>query len=124
MWIAIAALGGAVVALWLALRREQARLARAELRIASLDAQVRTEVAGELSAARAEARSAASLARRAAGLDDPPPRVALEPVTGRLIKAVAMGAGARRALGRLAGRDALRHTARARKVVQAERRAS
>jgi hypothetical protein len=76
------------------LRRSEARVHALERRLAEVEA----------SSARAldAARDAAARARRAAGDEPPPPRVVLEPVTGRLVKAVAFGAGARRAVARLA----------------------
>lgn len=79
------------------------RVRRAEHRITRLEADLRSLAAG-LDGIGSEARAAALAARRAtaaAGIDDPP-RVALEPVTGRLVKAVAFSAGARRALAALA----------------------
>jgi hypothetical protein len=77
-----------------------ARVGALEGRLAGLD--VTTEQAIQT------ARAAAALARRAGPDDEPPaaPRVVLEPVTGRLVKALAWGAGARRVVTHLT------HTAR------------
>jgi len=83
----------------------RARLGRAEARLDALDERVGGEIASALAAARADAQAATAMARRAAGITEPPRKLAFEPVTGRLIKAVALGAGARRAIGRLARRD-------------------
>jgi hypothetical protein len=82
--------------------RTHRRLRAAEERLTRLN----RDLAGveETSRHAAEAaRSAEALARRPAGLPAPdPPRVVFEPLTGRLVKAVALGAGARRAVTRLA----------------------
>jgi hypothetical protein len=79
------------------------RLARHERELAALRSTV-ASLEDELRATRAVASAAGTTARRAAvaaGVGDPAPRLALEPVTGPVVKAVALGAGARRALARL-----------------------
>lgn len=51
--------------------------------------------------ARAEAAAAGRVARQAAratGVDDPPTRIVFEPLTGPVVRAVALSAGARRAI--------------------------
>jgi len=101
--LALAALA-AVGALALGLARTRARLARVEARTRVLEEHLQ-QVEPDVAAARAEARDATVAARRAsvaAGIDDPPPRLPFEPVTGRVVRAVAFGAGARRALARAA----------------------
>ncbi len=107
-----------VVVLTCALVRTRARLADLEARTRDLDDLVRARVEPDLAAARAEAREAATAARRAtvaAGVPESPPRLPLEPVTGPVVRAVAFGAGARKALARAAnpirGRRALRRSA-------------
>ena len=85
--------------------RLRAHVHRLDTRVHSLETRLATEVAPSVKAARADARNAAATARRAAeaaGVPDPPPRVPLEPVAGPVVRAVALGAGARRALARLA----------------------
>ena len=92
-------------ALAVALVRTRAHLARVEGRTRGLEAHVRDRVDADVAAARAEARDASRAAQRAsvaAGVDEPPPRLPFEPVTGRVVRAVAFGAGARRALARAA----------------------
>ena len=101
------AIGALVLAAWSLLRIASLRthVHRLEARVHSLETRLATEVAPSLKAARADARNAAATARRAAeaaGVPDPPPRVAMEPVAGPLVRAVALGAGARRALARFA----------------------
>ena len=101
-WVLLAAVGvlgtcGLTVAF--------ARLRRAEERLDGLEARL-GDVSPALEAARDEAYAAGVTARRAAlaaGVGEPPPRLALERVTGPMVKAVAFGAGLRRALRRLTG---------------------
>lgn len=79
------------------------RIRRADRRIAALEADVRALTA-RLEDLGGDARAAVLAARRAAaaaGVDDPP-RLPLEPVTGKVVRAVAFSAGARRVLARLA----------------------
>jgi hypothetical protein len=77
------------------LRVTEHRLARLEDQLPTLDAATRDAVE--------TARAAETLARRPGTAAPPdPPRVVREPLTGRLVKAVALGAGARRAVTRLA----------------------
>jgi len=99
--IALAALTLAAVTAVVARRR----VAGAEQRTAALESRMKL-LLEELGATRALAQSAGTAARRAAvaaGVDEPAPRLALEPLTGRFVKAVALGAGARRAVARLVG---------------------
>jgi hypothetical protein len=114
-WIVVGLLAAAVVLVaWRALRVE-ARLRTAERRITALDAEVRERLAPDLADVRSQARAAASEARkaaRAAGVEEDPPRLAWEPVTGPIVKALAFGAGASRAVARLAGRGKHRGTRR------------
>jgi hypothetical protein len=104
-WVVITVLAGAVlglVGLALVLR---SRVAVTQARVDALERVVRGDLEASVAAARTEAATAVVLARRAAGVAEPEPRLVLEPVTGRLIRAVALGAGARRAIGRFAGRE-------------------
>jgi hypothetical protein len=94
---------GAVVVLSCALVRISAHLRALEASTARLDDDLHARVEPDVAAARAEARDATTLARRAsvaAGVDEPPPRLPFEPVTGKVVRAVAFGAGARRAIAR------------------------
>jgi hypothetical protein len=103
-WLASAALVMSA-ALAVALLRTRARLARLETTSGRLEELVHRELEPGLAAVRADARRAQVTARDAAiaaGVTDPPPRLPLEPVTGRVVRAVAFGAGARRALARVA----------------------
>ena len=103
-WLAAAALAVAAV-LAVAALRTRMRLARLELAIGRLDARVRDDLEPRVFQARADARAAGATARDAAiaaGVAVPPPRLPLEPVTGRVVRAVALGATARRALARVA----------------------
>lgn len=96
----ILAAGFAVLALTGA--RIRRRLRAAEQRLTSLEHQLSTVDRASRKAVDT-ARSAEALARRPSSAAPPePPRVVLEPLTGRLVKAVALGAGARRAVTRLA----------------------
>ncbi len=82
-----------------------ARLARAERRIDALEHEVRDRLLPDVerSVRRSEAAAdAAREARLAVGIEDPPPLLAGERVTGPLVRAVAFGAGARRTAQRLA----------------------
>jgi hypothetical protein len=99
-WIGIVG----VVALGTMLVLTRARLMRVTRRLHHLERQV-NDLELSMKAVQAEAHLAGATARRAAaaaGAEEPPPRVALEPVTGRLLRVVAIGAGARRAIHRLA----------------------
>jgi len=96
----------------IALVRTRTRLVGVEARTHALEDELHRRVEPDVAAARAEARDASVTARRAAaaaGIDDPPPRLPFEPVTGPVVRAVAFGAGARRALARVAA--PLRRTA-------------
>lgn len=102
------ALGTALAALSLAALTAlvaRRRVARSELRTAALESRMNV-LLQELGATRVLAQSAGTTARRAAvaaGVEEPAPRLALEPLTGRVVRAVALGAGARRAVARLVG---------------------
>jgi hypothetical protein len=106
MSIAIAAVAVVLtMCAWFGLLRLRRHVSRLEARVHHLETRLATEVAPSVKAARADARNAAATARRAAeaaGVAEPPPRVPLEPVTGPMVRALALGAGARRTLGRLA----------------------
>ncbi|MEI8000430.1 MAG: hypothetical protein WCI50_03670 [Actinomycetes bacterium] len=104
-------LGIAIVALVLAVGcgagwwRTERRLVGLERRTAMLEGALHDRVLPDLdrSVRRSEAAVDAALeVRRAVGIEDPPPRLAGERITGPLVRAVAVGAGARRVLQRLA----------------------
>jgi hypothetical protein len=83
--------------------RTAERLARLERRVATVEREVHTEVMTELDRSRRDSEAAVFAARRAtaaAGIEEPPPRLAAEPVTAPVVRAVAFGAGARRAIAR------------------------
>ena len=82
-------------------RRTHRRLQAAERRVTSLEDELRAVDRTSRHAVET-ARAAEALARRPGAPPPEPPRVVLEPLTGRLVKAVALGAGARRAVTRLA----------------------
>ena len=91
-------------ALAVATVRTRLRLARVEDRARRLEELVHAELEPGLAAARVDARAAAAAARDAAiaaGVRPPPPRLLLEPVTGPVVRAVAFGASARRAIARV-----------------------
>ena len=82
----------------------RARVRRLEARIRSMEGRV-TDDEVAIAAAHGEARAASRTARRAAraaGVDLEPARLPLEPVTGRVVRVLAFGAGARRVITRLA----------------------
>jgi hypothetical protein len=102
-WVVVGVLAATLLLTVAALAGARARVTLVERRLVDLEARL-----GDLDARAAHAvqtaQGAAALARRG-GTPEPPgtaPRVLLEPVTGRLVKAVAWGAGARRAATRLA----------------------
>lgn len=102
--VAVVALVAAAVGL-LGWRRTATRCAALEARLGRLDREVHDDLVPRLDLARREseeAYAAARLAKHAVGIEDPPPRLAGEAVTGPVVRAVAFGAGARRALARLA----------------------
>ena len=109
--LAVAALAVAVLAaltMTVALVRTRARLAVVERRLLALDGEVHDGVRRALEQTREEARAAGREARRAAraaGVAEDPPRMAFEPVTGRLVRAAAFGAGVRRAARRFTRDD-------------------
>jgi hypothetical protein len=99
----------AVVALLAALvcalgwRRTTLRLATLERRVAAVERDVQTEVMPELDRSRRDSEAAVFAARRATaavGIEEPPPRLAAESVTAPVVRVVAFGAGARRAIAR------------------------
>lgn len=95
----VAAVG--LVGWWRAARR----LAAVEARVARIDRDVHDELVPALERTRRaseEAYAAARLATQAVGIEEPPPRLAGEALTGPVVRAVAFSAGARRALARLA----------------------
>jgi len=97
-------LAAALVALAVVGDRIRRRLRAVEDRLTRLEDELHT-VDRTSRRAVETARAAEALARRPVGAPRPePPRVVLEPLTGRLVKAVAFGAGARRAVTRLARR--------------------
>ncbi|MEX2254145.1 MAG: hypothetical protein WEC34_01795 [Acidimicrobiia bacterium] len=101
-WLAAGALGAAAI-LAFALVRTRTRLATLEAGMRRLSQRLDTDLEPAIAEARADARNAATKARDAAiaaGVTEPPPRLPLEPITGRVVRAVAFGAGARRALAR------------------------
>lgn len=95
--VSVVVLAVALVVTGVRLARASERTRRLELEVAGLREAVE-RTSADVQAAGATARRAAT----AAGVEEPPPRVAFEPVTGPVLRAVAIGAGARRALGRLA----------------------
>jgi hypothetical protein len=101
-WTVTSILAAGLAALALTTMRSRRRLRAAERRLISLEHQVGTVDRASRHAVET-ARSAEALARRPSTAPPPePPRVVLEPPTARLVKAVALGAGARRAVTRLA----------------------
>lgn len=85
--------------------RASQRLSALEARVGRLDREVHDDLVPTIDLTRREseeAYEAARIAKRAAGVEDPPPRLAGESVTGPVVRVVAFGAGARRALARLA----------------------
>jgi hypothetical protein len=100
--LAVVALLAAVVCAvgW---RRTADRLTRLEGRVVALEREVQTEVLPELDRSRRDSEAAVFAARRATaavGIEEPPPRLAAESVTAPVVRAVAFGAGARRAIAR------------------------
>ena len=71
--------------------------------LAIVEREVQTEVMPELDRSRRDSEAAVFAARRATaavGIEEPPPRLAAETVTAPVVRAVAFGAGARRAIAR------------------------
>lgn len=96
-------LGVAAVMCVVALRT-RARLADVEERTRRLEQRVSTDLEPAIAEARVDARRAATVAHDAAvaaGVPQPVPRLPFEPVTGPVVRAVAFGAGARRAIARV-----------------------
>ncbi len=93
-----------VVVLGLALAATRARVRRLEVRVRQVEDRMLGDEAS-IAAAHGEARAASHMARRAAraaGVEVAPARLPLEPVAGRVVRVLAFGAGARRAITRLA----------------------
>jgi hypothetical protein len=85
--------------------RASARVGALEARVARLEREVHDDVFPTLDLTRRESEEAFVAARQAkyaVGIEDPPPRLAGESVTGPVVRAVAFGAGARRAFARFA----------------------
>jgi hypothetical protein len=85
--------------------RSGQRVAALEARVARLEQEVHDDLVPTIDLTRREseeAYAAARLAKHAVGIEDPPPRLAGEAVTGPVVRAVAFGAGARRAFARFA----------------------
>lgn len=102
--VAVVALVAAAVGLvgWWSSARRTAAL---EARVVRLEREVHDDVVPTLDLTRRESEEAyvaARLAKDAVGIEDPPPRLAGESVTGPVVRVVAFGAGARRALARFA----------------------
>jgi hypothetical protein len=100
-WTVISLLTAGLAGLGVTTTRTHRRLRTAEQHVAGLEDQLR-DVERTSRHAAETARVAEALARRPGGPPPEPPRVVLEPLTGRLVRAVALGAGARRAVTRLA----------------------
>jgi hypothetical protein len=102
--LAVVALLAAVVC-GVGWRRTAERLARLERRVVAVEREVQTEVLPELDRSRRDSEAAVFAARRATaavGIEEPPPRLAAESMTAPVVRAVAFGAGARRAIARFA----------------------
>jgi hypothetical protein len=105
--------------------RTAVRLDRLERRVAVVERDVQTEVLPELDRSRRDSEAAVFAARRATaavGIEEPPPRLAAESVTAPMVRAVAFGAGARRAIARFTADVA--PLGKTRKVVTTMSRAS
>ena len=99
--VALAVAVGACAGWWRAARR----LGALEARVARIDREVHDVVLPALDLSRRDSEEAVAVARlatRAVGIEEPPPRLAGERVTGPVVRAVAFGAGARTALARFA----------------------
>jgi len=85
--------------------RASGRVAALEGRVGRLEREVHDDLVPTLDLTRRESEEAyvaARMAKHAVGIEDPPPRLAGEAVTGPVVRAVAFGAGARRAVARFA----------------------
>lgn len=94
----------ALVVLGLALRATRARVVALEAAVRRMEARMADDEAA-IATAQGEARAASQTARRAAraaGVEVEPARLPLEPVAGRVVRVLAFGAGAKRAITRLA----------------------
>jgi len=99
--LALALAAGALFGWW----KTQRRLSALEARVGRLDREVHDDLVPTIDLTRRESEEAyvaARMAKHAVGIEDPPPRLAGETVTGPVVRAVAFGAGARRALARFA----------------------
>jgi hypothetical protein len=99
-------------------RRAVSRFARLEARVNGLERELQRDVIPQLDRSRRDSEFAIATAREAAhaaGVEEPPPRLAAEAVTGPVVRAVAFGAGAKRAVARLTADIAPLH--RTRRVV-------
>ena len=99
--VALAVAAGALVGWW----RTARRLGAVEARVGRLDREVHDGVMPALDLTRRESEEAVAAARQAThavGIEEPPPRLAGEAVTGPVVRVVAFGAGARRAFARFA----------------------
>jgi hypothetical protein len=95
----------AVAVLAVVTLRMRGRLVRVEDHARRLEHRLQTELAPGVAAARREATAAAATARDAAiaaGVPLPAPRLPFEPLTGPVVRAVAFGASAGRAIVRVA----------------------
>ena len=102
-WVVVGLLAAGLALLARDASTTRRRAARLAARVDALEARVGDVDAASAARARHQPRDAAARARRAAGDAEPAgPRVVLEPVTGPLVKAVALSAGARRTVHRLA----------------------
>ena len=99
-WAVAGVLGAAVALLAVDAVRARRRAARTAARVDALEARL-AAVDAATTRALDTARDAAARARGAAGDGEAGPRVVLEPVTGPLVKAVALGAGVRHTVRRL-----------------------
>jgi hypothetical protein len=99
-WVVVGVLAAAVALLAADAGRARRRAARTAARVAGLETRL-ADVDAASARALDTARDAAARARRVAGDGEPGPRVVLEPVTGPLVRAVALSAGARRTVRRL-----------------------
>jgi hypothetical protein len=97
--VAVVALVAAGV-LAVATVRARRRLARLEARTGALEHTVRDDLEPGVAAAAADARAAARDAAIAAGVKPAAPRLPFEPLTGPVVRAVALGASARQVLAR------------------------
>jgi hypothetical protein len=99
-WLAL----GVAAVLCVAMLRTRARLARLEERTRRFEQRVSIDLEPAIVEARTDAKRAAAIAHDAAvaaGVPQPVQRLPFETVTGPVVRAVAFGAGARRAIARV-----------------------